>query len=147
MSIANPYAAYRAAQTTTSSQLQLIVALHDGAMRNLAKAANALAKKDYPAKAEAFGKALKIINHLWSSLDKNNGGEVAENLDAIYAYMHKRLVQANLRDDFGPIKEAIVHLRELRESWAQLDMQMKSQRQSPLKQPQAESNDQLQLAA
>jgi flagellar protein FliS len=135
MALNNPYAQYRQTQTSTASQIQLIVMLHDGAIRHLAKAAEALAKKDYSAKAEAFGKAFKIIEHLCGTLDKENGGDLAKNLEQIYAYMHERLMQANLRDDFGPIKEVINHLRGMRESWAGVDSILKKDRPTALKQP------------
>jgi flagellar protein FliS len=149
MALQNPYASYRATQTTTSSQIQLIVMLHDGAIRNLAKAANALAKRDYSTKAEAFGKVFKIVEHLWGTLDKENGGDVAENLEQIYSYIHARLMHANLRDDFGPLKEVMHHLRGLRESWAEVDSKLKKERPTTIKKPYADESDSdaLELAA
>jgi flagellar protein FliS len=129
----NPYASYQKTQTSTSSQIQLIVMLHDGTIRHLAKAAEAISKRDYNAKAEAFNKALKIIEHLWGTLDKEKGGEIAQNLEKTYAYLHARLMESNLRDDFKPLKEVMNHLRGLRESWAAVEKKLKQEKPTALK--------------
>lgn len=51
-------------------------------------------------KGMAISKAIAIIQEgLRLSLDKDKGGELAANLDALYDYMGHRLLQANLRTD------------------------------------------------
>ncbi len=128
MSFNNPYSSYRTTQTITASQTQLIVMLHDGAIRFLAQAALAISNKDYPEKGVNFEKVANIVLHLWGTLDKERGGELAGNLDNIYAYMQRRLMQANLNDDLEIIKELMQHLRALRSSWAQVDAETKERR-------------------
>ena len=128
MSFNNPYASYRTTQTVTASQTQLIVMLHDGAIRFLAQAAQAITSKNYPEKAVNFEKVANIILHLWGTLDHERGGALAGNLDSLYAYMHRRLLEANIHDDVTIIKELMQHLRALRGSWSQVDAETKERR-------------------
>jgi flagellar secretion chaperone FliS len=127
MALNNPYSAYRTTQTsTTTGHLKLIVMLHDGAIRFLAQAASATKQKDYTKKSLNLNKAIAIIDHLWSSLDLEKGGEIASNLASIFAYAHKRLILANFNDDADAMEEIIQHIRSLRESWAIVDAQSKT---------------------
>ena len=52
-----------------------------------------------------------------ASLDKNVGGEIAENLDALYEYMGARLLSANLNNDVTVLEEVQRLLSDLRETW------------------------------
>ena len=52
-----------------------------------------------------------------ASLDKKVGGEIAENLDALYEYMGARLLAANLNNDVTLLEEVQRLLTDLRETW------------------------------
>lgn len=74
--------------------------------------------KNIAAKGKAISKAINIIdNGLRASLDKNVGGEIALNLDALYAYMSERLLQANLQNAPDLIQEVIKLLSDLKGAW------------------------------
>ena len=49
------------------------------------------------------------------------GGELAANLDALYDYMGRMLLQANLHNDEAKLDEVAELLVGLRESWVQID--------------------------
>jgi flagellar protein FliS len=75
-----------------------------------------------PDKGMAISKAIAIIQEgLRLSLDKEAGGDLAENLDALYEYMGQRLLQANLRNDQAILDEVLELLSGLRDSWSQID--------------------------
>ncbi len=124
----NPYAAYRTTQTVTASKTQLLVMLHDGAIRFLAQSAVAVKKKDYETKSINLNKAIAIVDHLWGTLDMERGGEIAENLERIFLYLRGRLLEFNVSDDLSIIKEVMQHLREIRSAWAIVDSQTKTVR-------------------
>ncbi len=105
--------------------------LHDGAVRFLAQAATATSQKDSEKKSESLNKAIAIVDHLWDTLDKEQGGEIAENLERIYQFMHTQLVWANANDDVKIMKQVMVHLRDIRESWAAVDTQLKTSKVKP----------------
>jgi flagellar protein FliS len=102
----------------SASPHKLIVMLYDGALVALLGAKTNIAAGNIAAKGAAISKAITIIdNGLRASLDKNAGGEIAENLDALYDYMSRRLLQANLKNDVAVLDEVHGLLADLRGAW------------------------------
>jgi flagellar protein FliS len=64
-------------------------------------------------------RAQAIISELSETLDLTRGGELATNLQAIYEYLNRRLVEANLRKDASAAREVEMLLRELLPAWEQ----------------------------
>ncbi len=54
---------------------------------------------------------------LRESLDQQNGGEIAANLDRLYEYMVARLVEANIGNDVALIDEVAGLLRNVKSGW------------------------------
>jgi flagellar protein FliS len=101
-----------------ASPHKLIVMLYDGALVALLGAKNNMAAGNIAAKGSAISKAITIIdNGLRASLDKEAGGEIAANLDALYDYMSRRLLEANLKNDTAIVDEVHRLLSDLREAW------------------------------
>ncbi|MFH0934776.1 MAG: flagellar export chaperone FliS [Pseudomonadota bacterium] len=97
---------------------KLIAMLYQGALLAIANAKNAMLRKDIPAKGAAISKAILIIGDgLQASLDKNVGGQLALNLDALYGYMCTRLMQANANNDVAALDEVSRLLGELKGAW------------------------------
>jgi len=97
---------------------KLIAMLYQGALLAIANARNSMLRKDIPAKGAAISKAIMIIGEgLQASLDKNVGGELAQNLDALYGYMCTRLLIANVNDDIAALDEVAHLLGELKGAW------------------------------
>jgi flagellar protein FliS len=105
----------------SASPHKLIVMLYDGALVALLSAKTNIAANNIAAKGTAISKAITIIdNGLRASLDKEAGGEIAANLDALYDYMSRRLLHANLKNDVPAIEEVHRLLSDLREAWVQI---------------------------
>jgi len=106
---------------TSASPHKLIVMLYDGALVALLGAKTNIAAGNIAAKGSAISKAISIIdNGLRASLDKNAGGEIAANLDALYDYMSRRLLHANLKNDVTIIDEVHGLLNDLRGAWVEI---------------------------
>lgn len=102
----------------SASPHKLIVMLYDGALATLLNAKLNMKAGNIAIKGQAISKAISIIdNGLRASLDKKAGGEIAGNLDALYDYMSRRLLQANLKNDVGIIEEVHRLLADLRGAW------------------------------
>ncbi|WP_240383123.1 flagellar export chaperone FliS, partial [Campylobacter coli] len=79
-----------------------------GALSALLRARILMNQGDIAGKGMALSKAINIIdNGLKSGLDPQQGGEIAENLAALYDYMKRRLMQANLHNDEAAIAEVV----------------------------------------
>lgn len=101
-----------------ASPHKLIVMLFDGAVVALRTAALQMASGNVPEKGKAISKAIEIIdNGLRASLNKEAGGQIAENLDSLYEYMSARLLTANIKNDSVILDEVQGLLVELRDAW------------------------------
>jgi len=119
MSLPKAYQNYKRTTVETASPGQLVVMLYDGAARFLDQAKVELDEKR-PKEAHLFLiKAQKILSELMSSLDMEQGGEIAENLLALYEFMFMRLVDANMRKDSAPVVEVMELMLSLRGAWGE----------------------------
>ena len=128
----NAYQVYRQTQTQTAAPGELVLMLYRGAIRFLSSAIEAIDAKDT---AEAHNKLVRtqdIVASLLGSLDHERGGDVARNLSALYDYMLRRLVEANVRKDAGPAREVQGLLRELLPAWEAAVKQTTNERSGAL---------------
>ena len=109
--------AYRKAAVSTMDQRKMIVMLYDGAIKFLTIAASKLEKGDSYAAHTNMVRGKSIIAELLASLNLSEGGEIAENLQRLYAYMFSELIDANLEKDRQRIEHVINLLKELRTGW------------------------------
>ncbi len=119
MSARKAYSRYRHATVETASPGKLVVMLYDGALRFLGESLEHLEHKRIRETHETIIRAENIICELMSALDLQRGGKIAENLLALYEFMHLRLVEANIHKDALRIREVMGLLQELRDAWAQ----------------------------
>ena len=108
---------YRQSQLSSMTPEKTVLMLYDGAISFLKSAVSATSEKNIAAKAGYIEKALKILEYLQSCLDKEKGGEIAENLDRLYDYISITLTKANLKNDLHKMDEAIQLLQTVREGW------------------------------
>jgi len=102
----------------SASPHKLIVMLFDGARAAVAMASGHLQRNEIAQKCQAIATAIDIIDGgLKASLDLNAGGELAQNLSDLYAYMAQQLFQANLKNDRGALDEVAYLLEELGSAW------------------------------
>jgi flagellar protein FliS len=102
----------------SASPHQLIVMLFDGALVAVMSAQTHMKAGNIPAKGKAISHAITIIdNGLRAALDRKAGGDIADGLDALYDYMSRRLLQANLANDEAILDEVRALLADLRQTW------------------------------
>ena len=107
---------------TSASPHKLIVMLYDGALAAIMTAITQMNAGNVQEKGNAISKAIRIIDDgLKASLDKQVGGEIATNLDALYDYMSRRLLEANIKNDPAILEEVRGLLADLRDTWNQID--------------------------
>lgn len=104
-----------------ASPHKLIVMLFDGTLEALITARQSMKVGDISRKGRAISQAISIIeNGLRASLNKDVGGEIAGNLDALYEYISHRLLTANMQNDLDMLDEATRLIKELRGAWEQI---------------------------
>ena len=105
---------------------QLVQMLLNGALEKISIAKGLITHKETAKKGEAIGRAISIVAALRSSLDMSAGGEISANLDSLYEYIERRLLEANLNNDIEILDETISLLREIRTAWESIPQELRS---------------------
>ncbi len=115
----SPIYSYQQVASTTS-KLEQIVMLYDGAIKFLLLSVDDIKRKDMVAKAEHIDRSLAIMDYLRSILDMTEGGEVARHLDRLYDILTHQIILANATLDAGLLETSVSSLREIRSAWQQI---------------------------
>ena len=110
-----------------ASPHRLIQLMMEGALTKIAVARGHMERAEVAEKGANITRAISLINGLQASLNHKADARMAENFDALYAYMMRRLLEANLRDDAAALDEVSGLLRELKEAWDAIEDQVESQ--------------------
>jgi flagellar protein FliS len=100
-----------------ASPHRLIQMLMEGALEKIAEAKGNMLNQYIAKKCKDIGTAINIIANLQACLNKEAGGEVAENLDSLYDYMCRRLVIANSCNDETILDEVMSLMVEIKSGW------------------------------
>ena len=100
-----------------ASPHQLIAMLINGALDRLSHARGAMQRKDTAQKGLLIGKAVSIIGGLQDSLDESADAQITGNLDSLYDYMQRRLLEANVKNDVALLDEVSGLLLTIKEGW------------------------------
>jgi len=117
----NGLQAYQRVNTQTSitdaDPHKLIQLLYNAAIERINMAKARMQAKDYAGKGQLIGKAIEIIGGLRSFLDFEKGGQLAAQLEALYDYMERALLEASMRNDVEKLDEVLGLLRSVKEGW------------------------------
>jgi flagellar secretion chaperone FliS len=104
-------------QVAAADPYKLVQLLLANVIERLAAARGHMERREIARKGEQISKALSVIGALDSSLNMEQGGEIAENLHGLYEYMSLRLVKANLEDDLSGLDEVSTLVRNIKDGW------------------------------
>jgi flagellar protein FliS len=131
MAMLNPYQnqqyhQYQQQQIMTAPPDKLLLMLFDGALRFCRQAKNALEEARLEEAHHHIVRVQDIVMELESSL--NMDYEISSSLWAIYDYLYRRLVEANIKKDAAILDEVSSFLTELREMWAEVALQVRKEK-------------------
>jgi len=119
---------------------RLIQMLFEGALKRIAFAKGAMQRKQITEKGKFISQTIEIVGGLRASLDFENGGEIAANLESLYDYINRRLVTANLKNSEEMLDEVSSLLLDVKTAWdeinpatnpAQVTTQAEAEEQAP----------------
>jgi flagellar protein FliS len=127
----NGAAQYRAVRShglvAGASPSRLVQVMFEHILSNLAAAQGCMERingnlplNEVVAKGKAVGKAVRLIGQLNGTLDMERGGQIAENLRALYLYMLDRLTAANVTNDARIVAEVSSLVRKIKSGWDQI---------------------------
>jgi flagellar protein FliS len=115
---------YHEQQILTASPSRLVVMLYAAAMTSLNKAIKAIEAGDVQGRWDANKHAVEVIEHLFTTLDIERGGDIAADLQRLFPFMIRHLIDVDLHNDPEPAREVIELLKPLHGSWVEIDRQM-----------------------
>lgn len=115
--------AYQTTDTLGKSQLDLIIKVYDGAMTAYKQAGVAFEKEDFSKGREELEKAKKFVTHLYTTLDMEKGGDIAQQLSQLYAFVVNQTNIIDATKDLKQIDDIIGILDNLRQGWVELKQQ------------------------
>lgn len=114
-------AQYQRTKVETAGKMELIVMCYEKTLQALHEAKAFIEAKEYEKKSRKLKLALDIIHGLQASLNFEKGGQIAKNLDSIYSYVTRRLLQGDIQKEIAVYDECIRILSELKEAWEKID--------------------------
>ncbi len=108
-----------------ASPHMLIKMLFDGLVLSLNAARGALERGDIAEKGRQIGKAVRILEEgLKAGLNPAQGGDIADNLAALYDYCVSRLTLANVRNDAALVEEVVRLVAPVAQGWNEMNAGM-----------------------
>ena len=104
-------------QVNNASPEELLVMLYNGAIRFVTEAEQAMADRRVGLQGVLIGKVINIINEVSVTLVQEIGGEIYTDLEVLYDFMNRELLQANINDDQERLKQVKGLLVGLRDTW------------------------------
>jgi flagellar secretion chaperone FliS len=122
--IYNAISRYRQVRTEGSVEdanpHRLIAMLFDGALSRMSLAAAHMRRGEIEEKGAAITRALEIVGALRASLDMDVAGGLPQRLDALYDYVSRRMLYANVENDPKVLDEVAGLVRVIADAWAQI---------------------------
>ena len=113
--VKNPYAKIENNAIFTASKEELTLMLYEGALKFINQAIDAAEKKDVQKANDMIMRVEDIIREFQITLDFKY--EISNQLNSLYDYMHRRLVEANMQKNIEIMEEVRDMLREFRDMW------------------------------
>ena len=111
---------YKQNQILNASPKKLVVLLYDGCIKNMKLAELSITENKLDQAHTALIKSQDIIAELASTLNKEQGGQVAQDLNDIYEYLMINLIEANRTKEISIIQKNREMMEELRDAWAEI---------------------------
>ena len=115
----NAQEAYLEQRILSADPLDLVRLLYQAAIGAVRDARRALSAGEIAARSQSINKACGIVLELNAALDHAHGGELSSRLAALYDYMLRRLLEANMQQSDGPLADVLGLLSTLSEAWEQ----------------------------
>jgi len=119
MSMSNPnyYQQYKQNAVQSAGSSELTTMLFNGLVKYLMLSIKFIEQNDVTGSHKNLVRSQEIISYLQETLDKNY--EISKNLDALYDFMKRTLIQANIKKNAKIVEDVLGMVKELREVWQQ----------------------------
>ncbi len=120
MSTQTAYKQYKQVQVKTANREKLLIMLYQGCVKFLRLAKKGIKDENIQDANNFIIKSQNIIRELMNTLDREKGGELANNLYNLYDFMYRQLIEANVNKDVEKVEVVENMMLELLDSWKQI---------------------------
>lgn len=110
---------YQQNQINTASPEQILLMLYDGAIRFTKEAIAGVEENKPEMRRHGVSKAMAIVTEFSNTLNHEIGGNIAEDLHELYAFMIRELTSANMDNDVDKLQVVKTLLVDLRQTWGE----------------------------
>lgn len=104
----------------TADPHKLTLMLMQGALDRIAYAKGAMERREFEEKSQLISRVSAILMNLRDTLDLEVGGEMAENMYALYDFMIEKLNEAHVKNNLQMLDEVTNLLTPIRDAWVQI---------------------------
>jgi flagellar protein FliS len=115
---------YQAMEIETLSGPRLVVLVYSHVLAALRQGHRAIGLQDHEARSKSLCRARDLVSELLFTLDREAGGELAENLVALYLFYLREITQVDLRPDAARLAKLIELVASLHETWQEAAAQV-----------------------
>ena len=123
----NPGLSYRETSVAGANPVRLVILLYEQAMADLQRALAAQRLGHIEERTREINHALLVIGHLQATIDKEQGGKVAANLERFYEQVKAGLVDAQCRQSASAIERQIDYLMQVQQAWRDVERSLHSE--------------------
>ncbi len=121
----NPYASYKKQSVTTMTPIEIVIKLYSETERELNRSVVFIKEKNYESANNALNKSVDLIAALRSVLDVSL--PIGKNLDAIYDFLEKQIIAANVKKDVEIVNSLLPMVAELKDAFTQIGAMSKDE--------------------
>jgi flagellar secretion chaperone FliS len=123
--------AYRETEVLTTDPVGLVVLLYDMLLKDLRAAIVALAAADIDRRAAAIRHCMLVLQELQGTLDMEEGGVVATNLENFYNFTRAKLLEGQIKGSAEIFEQQITFVSSIRDAWKQVRADQLQQEKAP----------------
>lgn len=112
---------YREAFIRNATSVELVITMYDMMIEDLNRAIHAVMEKDIDKRTSETKHILSVLEQLQGTLNMNEGGDAATDLNRFYSIMRCKLLEANIKNSVPALQELITELTHLKTAWQQVE--------------------------
>ena len=122
---------YRKTQANGASKIGLVIALYEAIVADLAGAVAAIREGNVEKRSAELQHALTVLGYLQGTLNREQGGGPAQELDRFYSVMRAKVMEGHMKASAPILDSVIGHMSEICDAWRQVDDQMRKEAVAP----------------
>lgn len=123
--------AYSETAARGAGQVELVVMLYDLLLDDMRRGIEAIRSRDVEGRTFEIKHALNVLEQLQGTLNFDEGGEAARNLDRLYSIIRAKLLEAHLKVSEEILQRQIALLTPIRDAWREVEQQVADPALSP----------------